>query len=615
MQEEVIQNVLDGKDTLALMPTGGGKSICFQLPALLQEGICLVISPLIALMKDQVSNLQKRGVKAIALTGGMSLSEIDIALDNCLYDNYKFLYLSPERLKNSMVQERLKKMKINLIAVDEAHCISEWGYDFRPSYLEIVNLRAWCQAPILALTATATPEVAEDIAEKLDFQQTNCLRKSFHREKLSYVVRQEADKRAKLIRILQRVPGSAIVYCASRKACKQLQQLLIGKSISAHFYHGGLQAEERDIKQKEWQENRVRVMVATNAFGMGIDKADVRLVIHMQLPLSIEAYFQEAGRAGRDEKMAYAILLHNKEDEKLLQQHIENNYPSISFIRNVYQQLANHLGIAIGAGKDECFSFSLNEFCEKYQTTPSLTYNALKILEREGYILLQDGLQRQSKALFKVSHHDLYHYQLSHPKHEPLIKTLLRSYGDLFDDYVKLNESLLAKRAGLKVEAVKHQLRQLHQLGILEYLQNSDSSSICYSLARMKADSLPLSSNFLLNRKNIEQKKADAMLSYAVKEHQCRSEQLLRYFGEKNTSPCGICDVCLDKKNRQLSDQEFSQIASDIKSLLSQQEMKTEEIVNTLNNHQEEQLLETLQFLYHNREIILNKENAWSWKS
>ena len=474
-QEDAIHSILDAKDTLTLLPTGGGKSICFQVPALMMEGICVVISPLIALMNDQVTALKAKNIRALAITSGMSFSELDIALDNCIYGNYKFLYLSPERLESDMVQQRLKKMNINLLAVDEAHCISEWGYNFRPSYLKIAEIREITTAPIIALTATATPLVVKDIQEKLKFDNENVISTSFYRDELSYVVLKQDDKDSKLIQILNRVKGTSIIYCRTRKETKRIHLLLSEYGITSHYYHAGLDVLERASKQKQWQLNHVRVMVATNAFGMGIDKNDVRLVIHNHLPFSLEAYFQEAGRAGRDRKLAYSILLYNDLDIHNLKKQINDHYPEIEIVRNVYQQIANFLGIAIGDGKHQEFPFHINEFCERYNLNQLQTYNALKLLEKEDYIKLSEAIHQPSRLFIKVTHTELYQFQIANKQYDILLKILLRSYGSLFDNFTKIQENIIAKRAQLSTQEVKDFLTKLKQMDILDYIpQNSN---------------------------------------------------------------------------------------------------------------------------------------------
>lgn len=613
LQEEIIRAVLEGKDTLALMPTGGGKSICYQVPALMQEGLCLVVSPLIALIKDQVAALESKGIKAMALTSGMTFSEVDIALDNCIYGGYKFLYLSPERLQNEMVQARLQKMNINLIAVDEAHCISEWGYDFRPSYLKIADIRNFLDAPLLALTATATPDVIDDIQEKLCFKTKHVMRKSFFRKKLSYVVLQEEDKDAKLIRILQKVKGSAIVYCATRKETKRIYQHLQEHNVSAHFYHGGLEIAARERKQKEWQQNHVRVMVSTNAFGMGIDKASVRLVVHMHLPFSPEAYFQEAGRAGRDGKMAYAILLSNKLDSISLKKHISEHFPALEEIRNTYQQLANHFGLAIGSSAPDGYEFHIQDFCEKYKLQQLKTFNTLKLLEREGYIKLTDAFRQPSKIHLRVNHAELYQFQIANGIYDRLLKTILRSYTQVFDSFTKIQESIIAKRSGHTVEEVKYYLQKLHNMKMLEYIPQNSTPKLYFTIARVDAKVLPIANDTLIKRKNIEEKKAAAIISYTQNQYLCRSSFLLHYFGEENEVRCGICDVCLERNKLSIEDSEFEKIAQSIKQLIGKEARSTDDIILTLIDYREDKLLHVIQFLHDNGQIKMNAKNQLLW--
>lgn len=613
LQQEVITSVLEGKDTLALMPTAGGKSICYQVPALMQEGLCLVVSPLIALIKDQVNNLEEKGIKAMALTSGMSFSEVDIALDNCIYGDYKFLYLSPERLQNEMVQTRLQKMKINLIAVDEAHCISEWGYDFRPAYLKIAEIRSFLDAQVLALTATATPDVVDDIQEKLCFTEKHVMRKSFLREKLSYVVLKQEDKDAKLIRILQKVKGSSIVYCATRKETKRIYLLLQEHNISAHFYNGGLDVSDREKKQKEWQKNHVRVMVATNAFGMGIDKPSVRLVVHMYLPSSLEAYFQEAGRAGRDGKMAYAILLNNKLDSLALKKQITEHFPSLKEIRNTYQQLANHFGLAIGSLPPDGYAFYIQEFCEKYKLQQLKTFNTLKLLEREGYIKLTDAFKQPSKIHLRVNHSELYQFQIANGIYDRLLKTILRSYSQVFDSFSNIQESIIAKRSGHTTEEVKYYLQKLHNINLLEYIAQNNTPKIYFTIARADAKSLPIAHNTLVKRKNIEENKATEIIHYVTNQYRCRSSFLLHYFGEENELHCGICDVCLERNKLSVNDLEFEKIAQSIKELIAQQALSAHDIILKLIDFREDKLLHVIQFLHDNGQIKMVDDEKLLW--
>ena len=612
-QEDAIHSVLDAKDTLTLLPTGGGKSICFQVPALMMEGICIVISPLIALMNDQVTALKAKNIRALAITSGMSFSELDIALDNCIYGNYKFLYLSPERLESDMVQQRLKKMNINLLAVDEAHCISEWGYNFRPSYLKIAEIREITTAPIIALTATATPLVVKDIQEKLKFDNENVISTSFYREELSYVVLKQDDKDSKLIQILNRVKGTSIIYCRTRKETKRIHLLLSEYGITSHYYHAGLDVLERASKQKQWQLNHVRVMVATNAFGMGIDKNDVRLVIHNHLPFSLEAYFQEAGRAGRDRKLAYSILLYNDLDIHNLKKQINDHYPEIEIVRNVYQQIANYLGIAIGDGKHQEFPFHINEFCERYNLNQLQTYNVLKLLEKEDYIKLSEAIHQPSRLFIKVTHTELYQFQIANKQYDILLKILLRSYGSLFDNFTKIQENIIAKRAQLSTQEVKDFLTNLKQMDILDYIPQNSNPKLLILKTRVDSKYISLSKETLETRKANEEAKAASVIQYASNQYQCRSHVLQNYFGEKDDKRCGKCDVCLERNNLKINDQEFEAIMLAIQNLIGQNPMHVDDIIMAIIEYREDKMISVLQFLSDNGQIAMNEEQKLYW--
>ena len=612
-QEDAIHSILDAKDTLTLLPTGGGKSICFQVPALMMEGICVVISPLIALMNDQVTALKAKNIRALAITSGMSFSELDIALDNCIYGNYKFLYLSPERLENDMVQQRLKKMNINLLAVDEAHCISEWGYNFRPSYLKIAEIREITTAPIIALTATATPLVVKDIQEKLKFDNENVISTSFYRDELSYVVLKQDDKDSKLIQILNRVKGTSIIYCRTRKETKRIHLLLSEYGITSHYYHAGLDVLERASKQKQWQLNHVRVMVATNAFGMGIDKNDVRLVIHNHLPFSLEAYFQEAGRAGRDRKLAYSILLYNDLDIHNLKKQINDHYPEIEIVRNVYQQIANFLGIAIGDGKHQEFPFHINEFCERYNLNQLQTYNALKLLEKEDYIKLSEAIHQPSRLFIKVTHTELYQFQIANKQYDILLKILLRSYGSLFDNFTKIQENIIAKRAQLSTQEVKDFLTNLKQMDILDYIPQNSNPKLLMLKTRVDSKYISLSKETLETRKANEEAKAASVIQYASNQYQCRCHVLQNYFGEEDNKRCGKCDVCLERNKLNINDQEFETIMLAIQNLISQNPMHVDDIIMAIVEYREDKMVTVLQFLSDNGQIAMNDEQKLYW--
>ncbi|WP_018475545.1 RecQ family ATP-dependent DNA helicase [Echinicola pacifica] len=555
-QLDIVLSVAEGHDTMALLPTGGGKSICFQVPALMQDGICVVVSPLIALMKDQVENLRRRGVLAAAIYSGMRKREIDTTLDNCIYGNYKFLYVSPERLKTDLFIERFKQMKVNLIAIDEAHCISQWGYDFRPPYLEIAELRQYHPTvPFIALTASATPKVKVDIIEKLELREPKVFIKSFARKNLSYSVRKAENKLEKAIEILQRVPGSAIVYVRSRKGTKEIAMALSQLKISATFYHAGLDKALREKRQVEWKDNKVRVIVATNAFGMGIDKPDVRVVVHMDMPESPENYYQEAGRAGRDEWKAFAVMLFHDKDLELMEERSIASFPPIDFIRRVYQCLANYYRIAVGSSLMVSYDFDISAFSQTYNLDLLQTYHALKILQEEGFVELSEGYYSLSSLHFLVDNRRLYEYQIAQVKLDPLIKVLLRMYGgELFSEYIKVNEDKLAKALNLPESEVIARLERMDTLGIAAYNKKKDQPQVTFLTHRYDAGKLPLNKQRIAERRENSITKVRAMIAYAQNEQMCRTLQLLEYFGEESDLPCGICDVCVQKKkNSELS--------------------------------------------------------------
>tara|TARA_Y100000766_G_scaffold285553_1_gene310189 strand:- start:10268 stop:12172 length:1905 start_codon:yes stop_codon:yes gene_type:complete len=612
-QEDTIHSILDSKDTLTLLPTGGGKSICFQVPALMMDGICVVISPLIALMNDQVTVLKAKNIRALAITSGMSFSELDIALDNCIYGNYKFLYISPERLESDMVQQRLKKMNINLLAVDEAHCISEWGYNFRPSYLKIAEIREITTAPIIALTATATPLVVKDIQEKLKFDNENIISTSFYRDELSYVVLKQDDKDSKLIQILNRVKGTSIIYCRTRKETKRIHLLLSEYGITSHFYHAGLDVVERASKQKQWQLNHVRVMVATNAFGMGINKKDVRLVVHNHIPFSMEAYFQEAGRAGRDKKLSYSILLYNDLDINDLKKQINNHYPKIEFIKSIYQNISNYLGIAIGDGEHQEFSFNISEFCKRYNLNQLQTFNSIKLLEKEDYIKLSEAIHQPSRLFIKVTHTELYQFQIANKQYDILLKILLRSYGSLFDNFTKIQENIIAKRAQLSTQEVKDFLTNLKQMDILDYIPQNSNPKLLMLKTRVDSKYISLSKETLETRKANEEAKAASVIQYASNQYQCRSHVLQNYFGEEDNKRCGKCDVCLERNKLKINDQEFEAITLAVQNLISQNPMHVDDIIMAIVEFREDKMISVLQFLSDNGQIAMNDEQKLYW--
>ncbi|UCS93758.1 RecQ family ATP-dependent DNA helicase [Echinicola marina] len=550
MQQDIVLSVASGKDTLALLPTGGGKSVCFQVPALMQEGVCVVVSPLIALMKDQVDNLRQRGILATAIYSGMRKREIDTTLDNCIYGNYKFLYVSPERLRTDLFIARFKKMTVSLIAIDEAHCISQWGYDFRPPYLEIAKLREYQpDVPFIALTASATPKVRTDIVEKLALKSPNLFVKSFARKNLSYAVRKVENKLEKAVEILKRVNGAAIVYVRSRKGCKDLALALHQLGISATYYHAGLDKASRELRQLDWKNNKIRVMVATNAFGMGIDKPDVRVVIHADIPENLENYYQEAGRAGRDEWKAFAVILYQDRDLELLQERAEQAYPPIEFIKRVYQSLANYYRIAVGSSLMVSYDFEITTFTNIYNLDVLLTYHALKILQEEGLVELNEGFYSASSFHFLVDQKELYGYQIAQASLDPLIKVLLRMHGgELFTEYIKINEEKIAGILNVSEGQVVKLLERMENLGIGAYNKKKDKPQVTFLTPRFDAGRLPLNVKRISERRENSVAKAKSMVQYIENGVLCRTLQLLSYFGEEKDEPCGVCDVCLENK-------------------------------------------------------------------
>ena len=600
LQEDIIHSVLAGKDTLALMPTGGGKSITFQVPALLKDGLCLVITPLISLMKDQVENLVKRDVKAMAIHSGMTRDEIDIAINNCIYGGYKFLYLSPERLGTELFRMRLPKMNVNLITVDEAHCISQWGYDFRPSYLKIAELREHLpDVPVLALTATATPKVAKDIMEKLLFPQPNLLSKSFERSNLAYLVRKTDDKPNYILKIINNTPGSGIVYVRNRKKVKEIAYFLKKNSISASYYHAGVSDQERSNRQNEWKSDFTRVMVATNAFGMGIDKPDVRFVIHLQPPDSLEEYFQEAGRAGRDDKKAFAVLLCDETDQAKLEKNVDTNFPEIQVIKNVYQALGNFLKVPVGGGKDLVFDFDLASFCSAFNYSIITAFNCLKILQREGYIEFNEDVNNPSKVHFVVGRDDLYKFQVSNAAFDGFIKLMLRSYTGLFTDYVSIDEPTLARRAKVSLDTVFNFLGKLNTLKIIKYIPRKNTPLITYTEERLDDKTIYISHDDYRRRKEIYSDRIREVVRYSFSTDTCRSRMLLEYFGEKNTSNCGVCDVCIKKTESGLAFYEFEQIKTSVTEKLTESPSTVEKLLEFIN-FSDEKVIRVIRWLLDN---------------
>lgn len=584
IQEEIIQSIGQGKDTLGLMPTGGGKSITFQVPALAKEGLCIVITPLIALMKDQVRNLKERGIKAVAVYSGMTREEILVALENCIFGDYKFLYVSPERLDTEIFQTKLRRMNICMITVDEAHCISQWGYDFRPAYLKIAEIRQMLpEVPILALTATATPEVVNDIRLKLGFREGGqTFRMSFERKNLAYIVRHTEDKQKELIHILQKIQASAIVYTRNRKRTREITELLTANNISATFYHAGLSNEAKDQRQKNWLTGESRVMVATNAFGMGIDKPDVRIVIHIDMPDSPEAYFQEAGRAGRDGQKAYAVLLYAKSDKVNLNKRISDTFPDKEYIRKVYEDINFFFQMAMGDGAGCTFAFNIDEFCRNFKHFPVQADSALKILTRAGYLDYTDEQDNASRLIFTLRRDELYKLQEYEADIEKLIHVILRSYTGLFTDYAFINEESLSIRTGLSRQRVYEILVMLTQRRILHYIPRKKTPYIIYSQKRIEKERLIISPEIYERRKESYASRIKAMIDYATAEEKCRSRMLLHYFGEKNEHHCGQCDVCLKKHESGIKLGEFQELKERILEALKEGPLTSVELCEKL---------------------------------
>ena len=552
IQREIIESIGSGHDTLGLMPTGGGKSITFQVPALAQKGVCIVITPLIALMKDQVDNLLRRGIKAAAIYSGLTHEEIIITLENCIFGDVKLLYVSPERLASDLFQTKLRHMKVSFITVDEAHCISQWGYDFRPSYLEIANIRKLLPGvPVLALTATATPQVMEDICDKLS-GKFNIFKMSFERKNLIYVVRQANDKREQLIHILNSLKGCAIVYARSRQRTKEYAEMLLKAGISATFYHAGLDTSVKDERQQAWQEDRIRVMVATNAFGMGIDKPDVRVVIHIDCPDSIEAYFQEAGRAGRDGKRSYAVLLYNGGDKRKLEKRVVDTFPEKDYIRQVYEHLAFFYQIGVGSGYNHIFEFNIDKFCHAFHHFPIVVDSALKILNRAGYIEYTEDQDNQARLMFTLSRGELYKLENTTPDEERVITSLLRNYGGLFTDYHYIDEGFLASQTALQPQQLYQILKGLGQRHILHFIPQKKTPYIRYTQRREDKELLQFPPAVYEERLSQFRQRIAAVIQYATDDTVCRSRQLLRYFGETESRDCGLCDVCLSHRKEGL---------------------------------------------------------------
>jgi len=598
-QREIIQETLDGKDVLALLPTGGGKSICFQVPALCKEGICIVVSPLVALMKDQVENLKKKGINAMLLHSGMRFSQIDAALDTCIYGHVKFLYLSPERLRNEMVQVRIQKMKVNLLAVDEAHCISQWGYDFRPPYLQIAEIRELLpKVPVLALTATATPKVVEDIQEKLEFKKKNVIRKSFARQNLSYMILKEDDLKGRILRILSKTPGSAIIYVRNRRRTQEIARFLQTQNVSASFYHAGLSFDDRQARQNDWIDDKTRVIVATNAFGMGIDKPDVRLVIHVGFPDSLEGYFQEAGRVGRDGAESFAVALVNNHDITELKEKLNHEFPTRERIKEVYYSIGSSLQLAEGSGIDEWFDFDLAALSDRYKWNPKEIMEAVSFLEKADHLIISANSDPRSQLKIRVNHDTLYDLEMRNPKVGRLTKVLLRSYGRMFEEFVSINETLIAKRAGYSTEQTVAILDKLHKLEVADYRPSTGLPKLSFVGGRVRKQDIHISKEVYEVRINLIRERIKAALHFAQSDKVCRSQMLLKYFGETDSQSCGKCDVCRGLSKFNLNEEDVELVKSAINS-----ETSLEDLFGMIEKPEKE-ILKAVQLLLDNNELV-----------
>ena len=611
MQEDIIDSAIAGNDTLALLPTGGGKSICFQVPAMAMDGVCIVITPLISLMKDQVMHLKKIGIPAAAIFTGMHYNEIEIAYNQAVFGLLKFLYVSPERLMTDAFIEALRKMKVCLLAVDESHCISQWGYDFRPPYLKIAEIRKYIpNTPVMALTATATPKVVEDIQYRLGFKKNNVFQTSYERKNLTYNVIHEADKYGLMYRLFANMnKGSGIVYVRSRKRTKVIAEWLQSVGISASFYHAGLDAKTRDYRQQLWMDSKIKVIVATNAFGMGIDKSDVRLVVHLDLPDSLEAYFQEAGRAGRDLQPSEAFLLVSDTDISKLKENLQSSYPELSRIKLIYEALCNYLQIPIGAGENMSYDFDINEFTQYYKFSLLEVFNAIKLIEREGIIATSEAMNTPSKIHIRANREDLYRFQIEYKEYDAIIKFLLRNLPGVLSDFVNIREEHISQKTNIPVEKVIRQLKNLDSMNFLTYIPRNDKPQILFLTERLDIRFFTLSDDIYKNRKNDAARRVDAVIDFVNNNDECRSIQLLRYFGENIKNICNRCDVCSSKNKMTINDKEYEDISERIVHELRESDNNVYEILKKINDHHDEKIVLTIKWMIDNGIIKQVGEN------
>ena len=611
LQEDIVDAVMAGRDTLALLPTGGGKSICFQVPAMAMEGVCLVITPLIALMKDQVAHLVEKGIAAAAIYSGMHPDQLELAYNQAVFGRLKFLYVSPERLQTNQFLEAIRRMKVCLLAVDESHCISQWGYDFRPPYLKIAEVRPYIpKTPVLALTATATAKVVDDIQLRLGFKEKNVFQSSFERKNVTYNVCHEADKYGVLYRKLSALnEGSAIVYVRNRKRTQVIADWLNSVGIAATFYHAGLDAKTRDDRQELWMQGKVKVIAATNAFGMGIDKPDVRLVVHLDLPDSIEAYFQEAGRAGRDLKPSEAYLLVSPADVKKLQENLAQSFPDLDRIKLIYNALGNYFNIPVGAGENVSYPFVIYDFANRYGFSVVEVFHTLKLLEKEGFLILSDSFDEPSKVMIKASREDLYGFQVNHPTFGELIKFMLRGLPGVLTDFVKINEETIAKKIGLTVEKVQEQLKKLEAYNFLSYAPRNDKPQVLFLTEFVDTKHFNLSKENYHDRKRDAEARVQAVIDFVNNDDECRSVQLLRYFNERTNKVCGRCDVCCKHGSQPVS---YASIEQRLESIVSESSESVESVVMKCGDVDEAEVLDSIRFLVDSGVLKLDKEGRLS---